>query len=80
MTAQTTGEHGRFVCALALLTLCTWLPASGAAQPYRIPTGLSAPLKPLSMPAFELPTTAGGMVNSESLRGRVVIVRYWASW
>jgi hypothetical protein len=44
------------------------------------PAGLTAPPKPTAMPAFDLPTTAGGTFRSESLRGQIVIVRYWASW
>lgn len=44
------------------------------------PAGLSAPSKPTIMPAFELPTVAGSTLRSDSLRGQVVIVRYWASW
>lgn len=44
------------------------------------PAGLSAPPKPTAMPAFDLPTTAGSTFRSESLRGQVIVVRYWASW
>ena len=44
------------------------------------PAGLTAPPKATAMPAFDLPTTAGSTFRSESLRGQVVIVRYWASW
>ena len=51
--------------------------SSGAAD---LPTGLSVPPKATQMPAFDLPTTAGSTFRSESLRGQVVIVRYWASW
>jgi hypothetical protein len=62
------------IAALALVVCC----ASGVAAD--LPKGLSAPPKPTAMPAFDLPTTAGGALHSESLRGQVVIVRYWASW
>ncbi|RPI46493.1 MAG: hypothetical protein EHM59_07305 [Betaproteobacteria bacterium] len=44
------------------------------------PPGMSAPAKPASMPEFNLPTTAGPALRSESLRGRVVVIRFWASW
>ena len=44
------------------------------------PAGLRAPAKPTAMPAFELPTIAGATMRSESLKGQVVIVRFWASW
>ena len=51
-----------------------------AADLLRPPAGLTAPPKPTAMPAFDLPTTAGSTFRSESLRGQVVVVRYWASW
>ena len=44
------------------------------------PAGLTAPAKPTRLPAFNLPTAAGGMVRSGELRGKVVIARFWASW
>ena len=62
------------LAGLALVVACA---ASLAAD---VPAGLSAPAKPTAMPAFELPTTAGNTFRSESLRGQVVVVRYWASW
>ena len=63
------------LAAFALIVACA---GSLAADPP--PAGLSAPAKPTPMPAFELPTTAGSTFRSESLRGQVVVVRYWASW
>jgi peroxiredoxin len=32
------------------------------------------------MPAFVLPDPEGNPVRSEDLRGKVVVVRFWASW
>ena len=66
----------RSLTRIALLA-CV-ISASGIAAD--LPKGLSAPPKPAEMPAFDLPTTAGGTLRSESLRGQVVVVRYWASW
>ena len=50
-----------------------------AAEP-ALPEGLSVPGKSTAMPAFDLPTTAGTTLRSESLRGQVVVIRFWASW
>jgi hypothetical protein len=44
------------------------------------PAGLTAPAKPTRLPAFNLPTAAGGAVRSDELRGKVVIARFWATW
>lgn len=32
------------------------------------------------MPAFALPGRDGGVINSDSLRGNIIIVDFWASW
>ena len=32
------------------------------------------------MPEFELPNAHGDTVRSEALRGKVVVMRFWASW
>jgi len=63
------------IAALALATAPHAL-AAGLA----FPEGMSAPAKPAVMPAFELPTTSGKALNSASLKGQVVIIRFWASW
>lgn len=33
-----------------------------------------------SVPDFELPLLAGGTISSEELRGRPVVLNFWASW
>jgi hypothetical protein len=45
-----------------------------------LPDGLKAPIKPTAMPAFVLPTTAGSKLESKSLQGQVLLIRFWASW
>ncbi|HXQ28513.1 MAG TPA: redoxin domain-containing protein [Gemmatimonadales bacterium] len=40
----------------------------------------AAPTGPSAMPSFALPDTAGDTVRLASLRGRVVLVNFWASW
>ena len=51
-----------------------------AAEQPTPPEGLAAPGQPMSMPAFELPDPNGGTVNSVELQGKVVVVRFWATW
>lgn len=51
-----------------------------AAAPAALPEGLTAPPKPTRMPAFELPTTRGDTLRSESLAGQALLIRFWASW
>ncbi len=45
------------------------------------PTQIRSPLIGRQAPAFELPRVdAGGTISLSSLRGRVVVLNFWASW
>jgi hypothetical protein len=44
------------------------------------PSGLYVLEQPVAMPSFNLPSTHGGTLDSSVLKGKVVIVRFWASW
>ena len=44
------------------------------------PPQLKPPATPAAMPAFVLPTTAGAQLDSKSLQGQVLVIRFWASW
>lgn len=65
------GIAGALLMGAAPLTL--------AAAP-GMPAGLNAPAKPTAMPAFELPTLTGQTLRSETLKGQVLVIRFWASW
>lgn len=66
------------LCALASALALWQAPAFSAES--ALPAGLNAPAKPTPVPAFDLPLTAGGTLRSESLRGQVAVIRFWASW
>jgi peroxiredoxin len=34
----------------------------------------------MSLPAFELPDANGTPIRSADLQGKVMVVRFWASW
>jgi cytochrome c biogenesis protein CcmG/thiol:disulfide interchange protein DsbE len=57
---------------LAAVSLCLALPAFAGSSS-------SAAKNPKPAPAFSLPTRTG-TVSSDSLRGKVVLVDFWASW
>ena len=44
------------------------------------PSGLAAPGQSTSMPTFELPDPNGETIRSADLQGKVVVVRFWATW
>jgi len=71
----------RLWLVLLLGGLCALHPLGlRAAEQPTPPEGLTALGQPTSMPAFELPDPNGETVRSASLQGKVVIVRFWASW
>jgi len=55
------------------------LPVAAADMP-PLPAGLSAPSKPVHLPQFNLATPAGGKVNADEFKGKVLIARFWATW
>ena len=65
-----------------LLGLCLALSPlrAPAAESPTLPTGLATPEQSTSMPVFELPDPDGNPVRSADLQGKVVVVRFWASW
>jgi cytochrome oxidase Cu insertion factor (SCO1/SenC/PrrC family) len=67
---------------LLLLGGLLTLPPLGlrAAEQPPPPEGLATPVQPTSMPAFELPDPNGETVRSADLQGKVVVVRFWATW
>ena len=46
----------------------------------RDPNVLPSALTGRPAPSFELPTLAGSALSSESLRGRPMVINFWASW
>ena len=69
---------GLFLLLGLLLTLSPLrTPAADAPQ---LPEGLAAPGQATPMPVFALPDPDGNPVRSADLQGKVVVVRFWASW
>ena len=79
-TARTMGiGRRRWLAGVALsLALGPASLAHAAAGAPRPP--LKPPAAPAAMPAFVLPTTAGAQLDSKSLQGQVLVIRFWASW
>lgn len=44
------------------------------------PNGLLPPEKPASLPDFSLPSVDGTTFETASLRGKVVVMRFWSTW
>jgi hypothetical protein len=57
-----------------------WAGRSWAKDALALPPGLTALSQPMPMPSFDLPSIDGTTVASASLRGKVAVVRFWATW
>ena len=67
--------------ALASLVLLVALTLGGAmGETPEPPTGLAAVKPPTPMTAFSLPGLHGSAFDSSALKGKVVVVRFWATW
>jgi cytochrome oxidase Cu insertion factor (SCO1/SenC/PrrC family) len=53
---------------------------SWADQPATPPAGLSPLSTPALMPSFNLSSVDGTLFDSAKLQGKVVVVRFWATW
>jgi cytochrome oxidase Cu insertion factor (SCO1/SenC/PrrC family) len=53
---------------------------SWAGQPSTPPAGLSPLDTPALMPSFHLSSVDGALFDSAALQGKVVVVRFWATW
>jgi hypothetical protein len=65
---------------LGLLIVCS-LPSSGASGARApLPAGLFEVSPPVPLPKFSLPTLQGPPMEVSSLQGKIVVVRFWATW
>lgn len=65
-----------------LIALVVAIPIAGllAFGLTRDPRAIPSPLIGRLAPAFALRLFNGGVINTEMLRGRVVVINFWASW
>jgi cytochrome oxidase Cu insertion factor (SCO1/SenC/PrrC family) len=73
------GQPLRLFLLLGILLTLNSLSAHAAESP-TLPEGLAAPGQSTSMPTFELPDANGETIRSADLQGKVIMVRFWATW
>jgi cytochrome oxidase Cu insertion factor (SCO1/SenC/PrrC family) len=66
------------IASLALRLALTEGTAIG--QPVELPMGLAEVKPAMPMPTFTLPDANGAAFESSNLQGKVVVVRFWATW
>jgi cytochrome oxidase Cu insertion factor (SCO1/SenC/PrrC family) len=72
-------QHLRLCLLLGVLLTLSPLRLRAAEQP-NPPEGLTTPSPSASLPTFELPDANGATIRSADLQGKVVVVRFWATW
>src|SRR5262245_35130880 len=79
MIRRYVGQHLRLCLLLGILLPLASLLTHATGSP-ALPEGLAAPGQSMSMPVFELPDAKGATFRSADLQGKVVVLRFWASW
>lgn len=54
--------------------------AAAAESPFTGPTKLVAPAQPATMPEFALADVRGGTLRASDMQGKVIVIRFWATW
>jgi cytochrome oxidase Cu insertion factor (SCO1/SenC/PrrC family) len=68
-------------CVVWLLSGGDWVAGANAAEGlFPQATVMAAPQQPTKLPDFELPNVNGGTLKSADMKGKVIIIRFWATW
>ncbi len=54
--------------------------AAAAGSPFTGPAKLVAPAQPMTMPDFALTDVRGGTLRASDMQGKVIVIRFWATW
>lgn len=66
------------IAAALTLAACAML-AHAATSPFPANTALSPPKQTTKMPDFEFANLNGGTLRSADMKGKVVVIRFWAT-
>ena len=71
------------ILGLTGLVLCATVsvpPAYAAEGLFPAATVMAPPTQPTKMPEFEFVNLQGGTLKSSELKGKVIVIRFWAIW
>ncbi len=69
-----------WLCIVALGATACFAVAHAAEGLFPAKTVMAPPPKPKAMPEFEFANLHGGVLKSSELKGRVIVIRFWATW
>ncbi|MEQ1776805.1 MAG: hypothetical protein ABL891_23710, partial [Burkholderiales bacterium] len=70
----------RRAAAIALCVVAWIAPAHAAEGLFPNATVMAPPAQPAKMPDFDFANLHGGALKSSELKGKVIIIRFWATW
>lgn len=74
-------DFKQFFISFIAGVLCLMGSAALAQQgPFPRNTVLAAPPSPTKVPDFEFANLNGGTLKSSEMKGKVIIIRFWATW
>lgn len=73
-------KRARFGGLLVLLALLSWSAGAGASPEAMKALGILEPRQPTAAPNVALPTLQGKPLSLSELKGKVVLVNFWATW
>ena len=71
------------ITKLVTIAFCmaAWFtPAHAAEGLFPNPTVMAPPQQPTKMPDFDFANLHGGALKSSELKGKVIVIRFWATW
>lgn len=65
---------------LGAVLIAASTPAAAQQGPFRGPTALTVAPSPAKLPDFEFANLNGGTLRSAEMKGKVIVIRFWATW
>ena len=78
--AARVNQRGWLLWIASIVVMLGTMGASVSSDTRHPPAGLTDASPPTPMPAFQLPAVDGSTLSSTQLQGKVVVVRFWATW
>ena len=66
--------------AVAASSIAWALPVHAAESPVLPPAVMAPPQQAMKLPEFEFVNLQGGTLKSSEMKGKVIIIRFWATW
>ena len=74
-------KFSRHLLLLLILAAIGWGTGTQAAEGlFPNATVMAPPPQPTQMPAFDFANLQGGALKSSEMKGKVIIIRFWATW